>query len=194
MGSQRKLNHCCRCEVGRLDGHARLDRHHPVDLVEHLLDRDSLGMDRDRAPVDARDDQEVFDQALQPPCLTAGTEKELLGSGLGWGELGAVDRVERPDDGGEGAAQLVADGGHEVGLHLCHFLETARHLRLRLVVADLTQHQPGRRCQGAELFQLLLCEVTLIGVADDDSPDPHRLHFERGDQGLFEPEILEQDV
>jgi hypothetical protein len=95
-------------QVFRLDGEGWFDRDHTVHLIEGILDRDRLEMNRDSAPVDPGDHQQVVDEPLQPTGLTSGRGQELLGGRLTRGQLGAVHCVQRADDRGEGGTQLVA--------------------------------------------------------------------------------------
>ena len=88
----------------------------------------------------------------------------------------------------------MADGRHEVGLHLGHLFQTSRHLCLRLVTPDLRQNEAGRSSQGAELVELILVEGADIGVADDDGAHPQVLDLQRRYQGLAQPQLPEEDV
>ena len=84
--------------------------------------------------------------------------------------------------------------GHEVGLHLRHLFETAGHLGLGLVSADLAEHQARGSGQRAEVLDLILGEVTPSGLPDDDHTDTHRLHLERGDDRLSQAQVLQHQV
>ncbi len=88
----------------------------------------------------------------------------------------------------------MADSGHEVRLHLGDLLEPAGHLGLCLVSPDLAEHQPGGGGERAELLELVLREVSHVGIADDDHPHPHRLHLERRHQGLLQTQLAQEDV